>query len=113
MVNPVNGDKPITLSTGSSPHSNRTAAKGQEEAGETPAKTQGAEPTATDVQVDGARQLFELEQSRPEGALETPEQARSLLDQVLERLGTTPQTVMQAQTGNSSATLANLLLAPQ
>lgn len=113
MVNPVNGDKPITLTTESSQHSNRTAAKGQEEAGETPVKAQGAEPTAADVQIDGARQLFELEQSRPEGALETPEQARSLLDQVLERLSTTPQAVMQAQTGNASATLANLMLAPQ
>ncbi len=113
MVNPINSDKPITLTTESSLHSNRTATKGQEEAGETPARVQDTEPTASDVQIDGARQLFELEQSRPDGALETPEQARSLLDQVLERLGATPQTVMQAQTGNASATLANLLSAPQ
>ncbi|WP_177420965.1 hypothetical protein [endosymbiont of Lamellibrachia barhami] len=113
MVNPINGDKPITLTTEPSLHSNRTATKGRGEAEEAPARTHDTETTATNVQIDGARQLFELEQSRPDGALETPEQARSLLDQVLERLGTTPQAVMQAQTGNASATLANLLSAPQ
>lgn len=106
MINPVNSDKPINASTdqsGRSQASRKTA--------ETPSlpsgrqKTEATQSTTTTVEVDQARRLFDIENNRIqplENALQTPEQARSTLQSILQQLAASPETGAKAQAGNSS-----------
>jgi biopolymer transport protein ExbB/TolQ len=107
MISPVNSDKPVNVTTD---HSDRSqASRKTTEATQLPSaqqNTQRSQSTGSTVEVDQARRLFDIENSdaQPlENAPQTPEQARSLLDGILQQLTANPETAAEAQAGSSSA----------
>lgn len=114
MISPVNGEKPLASSSerlGESSKNNRA-----EQTAGSPARS-GENPSAPAAsespKLDQARQLYELENqaARPAGErIDTPEAARSLLDQILEQISHSPDQALKAQ-GKVSSPLANLLQA--
>ncbi len=115
MVNPINGDKPIAVTTERAGES--TNGRRSEKAAATPSaptESKPAEPAGTTLEVEGARQLYELENqaARVSGAgITSPEAARTVLDQLLEQIGTQPEQALQAQGSGVTAPLAKLLQA--
>jgi len=112
MVSPINGEKPIATSAERLAESSRNNRPEQPVA--SPASSpekQPAESAADNLKLEQARQLFDLENrtARPAGKeITTPEAARSLLDQILEQISSTPEQAVKAQ-GSVSSPLANLL----
>jgi hypothetical protein len=113
MISPINGDKPVTVSTersGESAKSNRA-----EQTAVTPSGTSSShttDPVGAIVEVDKARQLYEMENQSarvPGAEIKTPEAARSLLDQIIEQFSKSPEEAMKSQTSGASAPLINLL----
>ncbi len=114
MVNPINGEKPLALSTERSGASAKNSRAERAEGSESPREREGAEPAGASVDVDNARQLYEMETQRAQGAttqIATSEQARSVLQQVLQQFSTTPEQAMQSQGSGVSAQLAGVLQA--
>jgi cytoskeletal protein RodZ len=115
MVNPINGDKPIAVTTersGESTHNRRSERTAT--APSAPVEPKAAEPASTTVEVEGARQRYDLETqaARVSGAeISSPEAARSVLDQLLEQIGTRPEQALQAQGSGAKVPLAKLLQA--
>ncbi|MCU7798383.1 MAG: hypothetical protein KZQ75_14760 [Candidatus Thiodiazotropha sp. (ex Myrtea spinifera)] len=112
MVSPVNGDKSITSTTARSGESN-SSAKPQQGGVQTETLDQKAtEPVSATLEVDKARQLYEMESQKNLAAgpaIETPEEARSVLGQILEQFSQTPALAMKTQAPETTATLASLL----
>lgn len=114
MVSQIHGDKPLpatTERTGESAGKRRS----EPDTGQNMGRSQNA-PAATvasdTVEVDKARQLYDLESQaiRPATTeIATPEQARSLLNRVMEQFSSQPEQALQSQTAGASASLANLL----
>ncbi len=112
MVSPINGDKPIAVATERSGESTHGGRSEQAAATASPHQTKAAKPVDTSVEVEGARQLYDLENQairEPGTAIASPEEARSVLDRVLEQIGTRPQQALQAQGSGVTAPLAKLL----
>lgn len=113
MVSPINGDKPITTTAERSGESAKSSRGEQAASG--PSNTlehKAAKPVGTTMEVDKARQLYDLESQQSRGteqAVASPEAARSLLQEVLEQFSAAPEQAMKSQ-GSQSAALANLLL---
>jgi hypothetical protein len=106
MVSPVNSDKLINTSTdqsGRSQTSQKTEQAPVSSTTQQPQETQANSPT---VEVNQARRLFEIENNRieaSENTLQTPEQARSLLENIVQQIAATPEKAVEAQAGNASA----------
>jgi len=111
MVTPVNSEKSVTLGP------NQT----QTREGMTREQThsqEGDSPTAriseSDPDVASARQMYQLESHRLETAsarIDTPEQARTLLDQLLQQFSVAPEAALKAQGNGPSQWLDKLLSA--
>ena len=112
MVSPINGEKPIATSTerlGESSKNNRPEQVAPSSASSRQSKPD--EPTGDEIKLDQARQRLDLENqmTRPAGEqIATPEAARSLLDQILAQISSSPEQAFKAQ-GSASSPLANLL----
>ncbi|MEJ2619002.1 MAG: ribosome maturation factor rimM [Candidatus Thiodiazotropha sp.] len=110
MINPVNSDKTIQTTTDKS-------AQSQGNKKTEPATTTPVEQAQTIVRerptldVDNARQLYQMETSRSgqADAVTTPQQARSMLDTLLQQISSSPESAAQAQMAQVSKPLANLL----
>ena len=112
MINPLNGDKPLSSAMERSGESQKNA-RTEPTAIPPNASDSGNEaPASPNVEVDQARQLYNLEQqvNRPVAAsIDTPEAARSLLSTVLQQLQDNPDQAFRTQASNASAPLARLL----
>ncbi len=112
MISPVNSDKTINTSTEQSARSNssqKTAAPTQQQASQ---QSPAVEPDGTAPDIDMARRLFDMENNRiqhAENNLETPQQARSLLQSIVEQIAASPEKAANAQAGKASSTLSSLL----
>lgn len=112
MVSPINGDKPITVSTEQTGKSTKN--RPNEPTANAPSSSlegQVAEPVGTTLEVDKARRLYDLENqtSRIAGAeITTPEAARSLLEEILAQFKQAPEQAVKSQ-GSQGDALANLL----
>jgi hypothetical protein len=106
MISPVNSDKPINTSTDQSGQS-RSSQKTTQAAEQTaPQQTQTTQASGSTVEVDQARRLYDIENNRiqaSEFTLETPEEARSLLDNIVQQIANTPDAAAKAQAGNATA----------
>ncbi len=112
MVNPINGEKPLALSTERSGASSRNSRAELAEGSESPREREAAESVGASVDVDNARQLYEMETQRAQGAatqIATPEQARSVLQQILQQFSALPEQAMRSQGSGVSAQLAGVL----
>jgi hypothetical protein len=113
MVSPINGDKPITATAERSGESTKSSRGDQAASG--PSNTlehKAAKPVGATLEVDKARQLYDLESQKSRGtgqAIESPEAARSLLQEILEQFSAMPEQAVKSQ-GSQPAALANLLL---
>ena len=112
MINPVNSDKSIN-NTAEKTSQSQTSAKADPvtSGGASAQPTQNQESVRSPLDVDNARQLYELESSRSEAAstVSTPQQARSLLDTIVQQLSASPESAVKAQAANVSAPMTNLL----
>jgi hypothetical protein len=113
MVNPVNGDKPLSTTTTRSDASSRgkeaTPVSGQSDSA---SQNQSAQSVGSSVDIDKGRQLYEMESQRSASTgqtIETPEQARSLLGQILNQISQAPDQAMKSQASTDASPLANLL----
>jgi hypothetical protein len=112
MVSPINGENPLASPSERLGESAKNSRQEQRVASPTGSeKPATAEPAGETPTLDQARQLFELENQAARPASEkinTPEAARSLLDQILTQIGNNPEQAVKAQ-GSVSSPLANLL----
>lgn len=112
MINPLAGDKPIAPSTEHTAQSGKSQ-ESEQTAGRAPSREESAAlPSGTTLEVDQARQLYELEnqKARLEGPdISTPEEARSLLDRILEQISGAPEQAMSSQGSRAGTALALLL----
>ncbi len=114
MINPINGEKPLAISTERSGASTKNGRSERTEANESPLGREAAEPVGTSVDVENARQLYEMETQRTQGAaveIATPDQARSVLQQILQQFSAEPEQAMKSQASGVSARLAGVLQA--
>jgi hypothetical protein len=110
MINPVNSDKTVQTTTDKSTQSQ--GSKKTEQATSTgveQAQTVAEERPTLDV--ENARHLYQMEANRSgqSDALSTPQQARSMLDTLLQQFSSSPESAAQAQMAQVSKPLANLL----
>jgi hypothetical protein len=106
MISPVNSDKLINTSTDQSGRSHSSEKTADRSSPSTTQQTQAPQASSPAVEVDQARRLYDIENNRVEAsnnALQTPEQARSLLDSIVQQIVTTPESAAEAQAGNASA----------
>jgi hypothetical protein len=107
MISPVNSDKPINTSTdqtGRSQANQKSAETSSLPSGQQ--KTEDTQLSSATVEVDQAQRRFDIENNRNgalENALHTPEQARSLLESIMQQLAASPETAAKAQAGTHSA----------
>jgi hypothetical protein len=113
MVSPINGDKSVAASTertGESAKNNRS-----EKAAIAPSTTQerqSAAPAGSTLEVNSARQLYDLENqasSVTSTQINTPDEARSLLGQILEQFSSNPEQAMLSQGSHAEESYASLL----
>lgn len=112
MVSPVNGDKPVSPSTERSGGSHKSNQSQQVVAQPGTTEHQASETASTTLEVDKARQLYEMESQKNRAlasAIDTPEAARSLLDRIVNQFGNTPEQAFKSQASGSLTPLANLL----
>lgn len=106
MISPVNSDKPINTSTDQSGRSHTSQKTAEASAQATTQQTQASEESSTTVDVNQARRLYDLENNRIQASasnLKTPEDARSLLENIVQQIATTPETAAKVQAGNAAA----------
>jgi hypothetical protein len=106
MISPVNSDKLVNTSTDQSGRSHSSQKTTQAPASSTAQQTQATQANSPTVEVDQARRLFDIENNRIEAsgdALQTPEQARSLLENIVQQIAATPESAAEAQAGNAFA----------
>jgi hypothetical protein len=108
QVNPDNSINPRIETTSQS--AQRMSPKQDRQATDTTAahsrETEGAQ-----VDVDNARQRYQMENHRASGAsrITTPDQAGDLLGRILQQFTASPAQSLQAQTSPGPAALSNLL----
>lgn len=112
MINPVNSEKNIQTTTDKSSQSH---AKTQTNPATAPSEQlqQAHAPSSNPptLEVENARQLYEMETARSESAaaITTPKQARSLLGTLVQQFASSPESAAKAQLGHITKPLANLL----
>jgi hypothetical protein len=112
MISPVNSDKTINTSTEQSGRSNpsqKTAAATEQIPNR---QHQTVEPHDSTLEIDQARRLFDMENNRiqrAESGLENPQQARTLLQSIVQQIAGSPEEAAKAQAGKASAALSSLL----
>ena len=109
MVTPVNSDKPISLGT-----EGKTQSTGKVNTAEATGNQQqkSASQVETGPDVENARQLYQLENKTLETVrpnITSPEEARNLLNQILEQFSASPGDAVKAQSGGSNSMLNSLL----
>jgi hypothetical protein len=112
MVTPVNPDKTVSGRADKPLQTNQRMPTGQDHQPKDAAASHATATTETQVDVESARQLYQMENQRPAAAgsrITTQQQARTLLDQILQQFSATPDKTLQAQSPNGTAALANLL----
>jgi K+/H+ antiporter YhaU regulatory subunit KhtT len=112
MVSPVNGDKPISPSTERSGQSSKNLKSEQASALAPSMQSATTEPVSAIVEVDKARQLYELESQKTnalDSTITSSEEARSLLNKILDQFNRAPEQALLSQGARSSSALANLL----
>jgi|GEM_PF-5522389 len=110
MVNPVNHHHLNQATHERTGHTQGGASATREGGGQTPSP--GPQAAAEAPSIDSARQLFELEANRmveTTPAIATPEQARGLLDHILQQAADVPGRLLQAQAGRSDGGLLHFL----
>ena len=112
MVTPVISEQLAHAATDRTARSNRKPADpaGQDQAAQT--QSQGTTPDAPSPQIDAARQRLQMEASQHQAigpGVETPEQARTLLDRILPQITASPDTFLRIQSGPANLALTNLL----
>lgn len=113
MVTPVNFDKPITTDADRTTQPNPRA-NSESVADQSPKSATQTADAESRLDVENARQLYQLETNkletvRPE--IETPEQAKTLLNRILQQFSATPEDALEIQGGGSNGLLTNLLSA--
>lgn len=112
MINPVNSEKTIQTATDrSSQSSAETKSEQVGSSRESVQETQASTSSRSTVDIDNARQLYEMETSRTASAaaISTPQQARSLLDTLVQQITSSPESAAEAQLAQVTKPLANLL----
>ncbi|MEW8353390.1 MAG: hypothetical protein AB2665_06290 [Candidatus Thiodiazotropha sp.] len=113
MVSPVNSDKPINTTTEQSGRSH--ASQTTTETAAAQSKQQPPQPAtanAPTVEVDQARQLYDIENNRIESSetlLKTPEEARSMMQSIVQQIAASPETAAKAQAAKASKPLSAIL----
>jgi hypothetical protein len=112
MVTPVNSDQVIRASA-DKPAPAKQRAQTNPEASRQPATT-GSNVTRQEPapDVENARQLYQLatDQSEMSGQLiETSDQARNLVERILQQIASAPADVLKIQSPESNTPLGNLL----
>jgi hypothetical protein len=112
MINPVNSDKSIQTMT-DKPNQSRGNSKvdPMRANSDTVQQTQATDTDRSTLDVDNARQLYEMESARSESAstISTEQQARSLLETLVEQISNSPESAVKAQLTQVSQPMANLL----
>ncbi|MCU7932206.1 MAG: hypothetical protein KZQ90_15495 [Candidatus Thiodiazotropha sp. (ex Codakia rugifera)] len=112
MISPVNSDKPISTTTEQSGRSNQGKETGQATASTTTQEGKTPIADSSTLEVDNARQLFNIETHRANATnavISTPEQARSLLENILQQFATSPESAAKSQATKVSTALSSLL----
>ncbi|MES9968741.1 MAG: hypothetical protein ABW092_01825 [Candidatus Thiodiazotropha sp.] len=106
MISPVNSDKPINTSTDQSGRSHTSQKTTETSTQAASQQTQAPQASSSTVEVDQARRLYDLENNRvqaTQSSLATAEEARSLLENIVQQMAATPQTAASAQAGKAAA----------
>ncbi|MEN8179709.1 MAG: ribosome maturation factor rimM [Pseudomonadota bacterium] len=114
MVIPVNSDKPVTTGSDRTTQSRQEMTREQIGSQRSDSTLQGTPGTETKPDVETARHLYQLENNPLEtvrSGIETPEQARSLLNQLLQQFSAAPEAALKTQGSGSNNLLGNLLSA--
>lgn len=112
MVTPVNSDKPITTGTDRPTQSNQRLNIEQGGDQRPIPESQTTAHTESRLDVDSARQLYQLENRGSETigpGIETHEQARTTLNQLLQQFTASPEQALKIHSGESNTLLAKLL----
>jgi hypothetical protein len=112
MISPVNSDKPINTTTEQSGRSNSSTRT--DKTSVTAATQESKKPIAdsSTLEIGNARHLFDIETNRSNGTdsvISTSEQARSLLESILQQFASSPESAIKSQATMSSTTLTSLL----
>lgn len=110
MVAPVNPDKVFNRRIDTAGQSDRQLPSTQARQTTNEAGSQSESAADGRLEVDTARQLYQMENHQAGDArITTPEQARDLLGQILEQFSADPGLSLQAQSPRSFTALSNLL----
>ncbi|MET0070791.1 MAG: hypothetical protein ABW096_12205 [Candidatus Thiodiazotropha sp.] len=112
MVSPVNSDKPINTTTEQSGRSHQSQTTTETAAAQSKQQPQPATANAPTVEVDQARRLYDIENNRIESSgtpLKTPEEARSMMQSIVQQIAASPETAAKAQAAKASKTLSAIL----
>ncbi|MEJ2608687.1 MAG: ribosome maturation factor rimM [Candidatus Thiodiazotropha sp.] len=111
MINPVNSDKSITATTDKSGRSQASVKMDRVATSNTTQQIQTTETHRQTLDVENARQLYQMESRRMDAtsAIDTPQQARSLLDSIVQQFTATPESAAKAQAAHVSTPITNLL----
>jgi hypothetical protein len=110
MINPLNGDKTLSPAMERSVESRKQA--NAERTAPAPAEQHNEPSASATVEVDQARQLYNVEHqaSRPvSGTVDSPEAAGSLLNAILQQFSDSPEQAFRTQAANVSPPLVKLL----
>ncbi|MCG7945013.1 MAG: ribosome maturation factor rimM [Candidatus Thiodiazotropha taylori] len=110
MINPVNSDKTVQTTTDKSGQSHASS-KTEQPRGSAVEQAQAAVEQRPTLDVDNARHLYQMETTRSgqSDPISTPQQARSMLDSLLQQISSSPESAAQAQLAQVSKPLVNLL----
>lgn len=111
MVNPVNPDKSINSRIDTASQSAQRMSTSQNRQAADTTSEQPRETQDSQVDVDSARQLYQMENHRANTAsrITTPTQASNLLNQILQQFTANPAQSLQAQSSPSPSALSNFL----
>ena len=111
MVSPVNPDKSISprIDSPSQSPQQMSTNQGRHATDATPSQARETEDSRVDVET--ARQFYQMENHRATGAsrITSPEQASDLLGLILQQFTANPGQSLKAQSSPNPATLSNLL----
>ncbi len=110
MINPVNSDKTVQTTTDKAGQS-QAGSKTETSGGSAIERTRAAVEERPTLDVDNARQLYQMETIRTgqSDAISSPQQARSMLDTLLQQISSSPESAAQAQMAQAAKPMANLL----
>jgi hypothetical protein len=112
MINPVNSEKTVQTTTDKPNQSRANTQTGVTTTHDDPAQPPQAPAADHSVlDVDNARQLYAMENAQSAAAttLTTSQQARSLVDTIVQQFSTSPESAAKAQMSQVSQPMTNLL----